>query len=65
MMNCKGFRGKQSLANRGTSAAVGPGVHSASNRNEYQKQKKIMFLGSKVWPVCTADNLTAICDPIA
>jgi hypothetical protein len=22
-------------------AALGPGVHSASNRNEYQKQKKV------------------------
>jgi hypothetical protein len=27
--------------------ALGPGVYSASNRNEYQKhKKKIMFLGS-------------------
>jgi hypothetical protein len=36
-------------------------VYSASNRNEYQKQKK-MFLGSKVQWVCRADNLTAICE---
>jgi hypothetical protein len=27
-------------------AGLGPGVYSASNRNEYQKQKK-MFLGVK------------------
>jgi hypothetical protein len=33
-------------------AAVGPGVHLASNRNKYQKQKK-KFLGNKVrvWTV--------------
>jgi hypothetical protein len=28
-------------------AALGPGVYSASTRNKYQKQKKIIFLGSK------------------
>jgi hypothetical protein len=39
--------------------ALGPGVYSAYNRNEYQKQK-IMFLGSKVRPLRRADNLTAI-----
>jgi hypothetical protein len=44
-------------------AALGPGVHSTSNRNEYPKQK-IMFLGSRIWAVCRADNLTAICEPI-
>jgi hypothetical protein len=27
--------------------ALSPGVYSASNRNEYQKHKKIMFLESK------------------
>jgi hypothetical protein len=43
-------------------AAIGPGVHSASMRNKYQKQK-IMFLGSRSWPVRRADNLTAICQP--
>jgi hypothetical protein len=43
-------------------ASLGPGVHSASNRNEYQKQRK-MFLGSRARPVRTADNLTAICKP--
>jgi hypothetical protein len=41
---------------------LGPGVHSASNRNEYQKQKR-MFLRSKGRPVRTADNLTDICEP--
>jgi hypothetical protein len=38
-------------------AALGPGVYSASNRNEYQKQK-IIFLGSKVRLVHGAFNLT-------
>jgi hypothetical protein len=27
----------------------------ASNRNDYQKHK-IMFVGSRAWPVCRADN---------
>jgi hypothetical protein len=45
-------------------AALGPGVYSASNRNEYQKHK-IMLLGSKAWPICRADNFTDICEPIA
>jgi hypothetical protein len=45
-------------------AALGSGVYSASNRNEYQKQKK-MILGSKVRPARNADNLTAIDEPIA
>jgi hypothetical protein len=46
-------------------AALGLGVHSAPNRNEHQKQKKIiMFLGKRVLPVRRADNLTAICEPI-
>jgi hypothetical protein len=45
-------------------AALGPEVHSASNRNEYQKQKKVMFLGSKIRSVRRADKLPAICDPI-
>jgi hypothetical protein len=34
-------------------AALGPGVYSASNRNEY-----------KALPVLKADNLNAICEPI-
>jgi hypothetical protein len=42
------------------SAALGPGVYSASNRNEYRKYKKNIFLGSKVWQIRRADNLTAI-----
>jgi hypothetical protein len=32
-------------------ATLGPGVYSASNRNEYQKQKKGKFLGSREQPV--------------
>jgi hypothetical protein len=35
-------------------AALGPGVHSASNRNVYQKQK-VMFLGNRALPVRRAD----------
>jgi hypothetical protein len=31
------------------------------NRNEYQKK---MFPWSKALPVCRADNITAICEPI-
>jgi hypothetical protein len=45
-------------------AALGPGVYSASNKYEYQKQKKILFLGSKTQLVNRADNLTAIFEPI-
>jgi hypothetical protein len=45
------------------SAALGPEVHSASNRNEYQQQK-IMFLESRARPVRKVDNLTGICEPI-
>jgi hypothetical protein len=44
-------------------AALGSGVYAASNRNEYQKQKK-MFLWSRSRPALKADNLTAICEPI-
>jgi hypothetical protein len=44
------------------SAALGPGVYSASNRNEYQRQT--IFLGSRERPVRMADSLTAICEPI-
>jgi hypothetical protein len=36
---------------------------SASNRNEYQKQKK-MFRRSRERPALKADNLTAIFEPI-
>jgi hypothetical protein len=45
-------------------AALGPGVHSASNRNEYRKHKKIKFLGNKVRPVGGADDLTTTYEPI-
>jgi hypothetical protein len=40
-------------------AALGPGVYSVSNRNEYQKQK-LMFLGSRARPMRKAHKLTAI-----
>jgi hypothetical protein len=40
-------------------AALGPGVYSASNRKEYQKQKN-----NKVRLVRRADKLTAISRPI-
>jgi hypothetical protein len=42
--------------------ALGPGVYSVSNRNEYQKQKNNVS-GVKVRPVSEADNLIAICEP--
>jgi hypothetical protein len=42
---------------------LGPGVHSASNRNEYQKQTNNVS-GSKAWPVRRADKLEAICEPV-
>jgi hypothetical protein len=42
-------------------AALGAGVYSVSSRNEYPKQKKKIFLGSRAQPVREADNLTAIC----
>jgi hypothetical protein len=46
-------------------AALGPGVYSTSNINEYQKQKKvIMFVESKVWPAHRTDNHAVICEPI-
>jgi hypothetical protein len=44
-------------------AALDPEVHSASNKNVYQKQRK-NFLGSRERPVHRAHNLTAICEPI-
>jgi hypothetical protein len=34
-------------------AALDPGVHSAYNRNKYQKQKE-MFLESRAWPALKA-----------
>jgi hypothetical protein len=45
-------------------AALGPGVYSTSNRNEWQKHKIIKFLGSKVRRVRRADKIIAICEPI-
>jgi hypothetical protein len=42
-------------------AALGSGVYSASNRNEYEKQTK--FMGSRPLPARKADILTAICEP--
>jgi hypothetical protein len=46
-------------------ASLGPRVHSAFNKNGYQKQKNdvSMFLGSIVRPVRRTDNLTAIYEP--
>jgi hypothetical protein len=43
-------------------AALGPGVYSASNRNEYQRHKRC-FWGVERRPVRRTDNLTAICEP--
>jgi hypothetical protein len=45
-------------------AALGYGVYSASNGNEYQKQKKNVSGGGGVKrrPAGKADNLTAICE---
>jgi hypothetical protein len=43
-------------------AALGPGIYSASNRNEYRKQKK--FLGSTAQPERKVDNITAVYEPI-
>jgi hypothetical protein len=44
-------------------AALGPGVYSASNRNEYQKHKNNVS-GELVRRVRRADKLTAICETI-
>jgi hypothetical protein len=41
-------------------SALGPGVHSAYNRNEQDNTVS----GTKAWLVRRADNLTAICEPI-
>jgi hypothetical protein len=42
------------------SGRTGPGVDSASNRNEYQEPLKIKKPGGKVRPARRADNLAAI-----
>jgi hypothetical protein len=44
-------------------AALGPGIYSTSNRNEYHKQKNNVSESSAL-PVRKADNLTAISEPI-
>jgi hypothetical protein len=44
-------------------AALGPGVHSTSNRNEFQKQKNHVS-EEKVLSVCRVDNLADVCEPI-
>jgi hypothetical protein len=44
-------------------AALGHGVYSASDGNEYRKEEN-MFLATRARPVLWADNLTAICEPI-
>jgi hypothetical protein len=44
-------------------ATLGPGIYSASNRNEYQKHKRKMFLGSREQAAPKGVNLTAICEP--
>jgi hypothetical protein len=43
--------------------ALGPRIYSASNRNEYRKQKN-NDSGSRKRPVRGADNITTICEPI-
>jgi hypothetical protein len=40
------------------------GVHPASNRNEYQKQKNNVS-GSRARPVRWADRFTIICEPLS
>jgi hypothetical protein len=42
-------------------AALGPGVYSLSNRNEYQKQKNNVT-GEQSAAVAKTENLTAICE---
>jgi hypothetical protein len=41
--------------------ALGRGVYSASNRNEYRN----IFLGGKERPTRKVDSLTATCSPVA
>jgi hypothetical protein len=43
------------------SGHTGPGVDSASNRNEYQESLKIKKPGGKVQLARRADNLAIIC----
>jgi hypothetical protein len=44
-------------------AALGPGVHLTSNRDECQKQKNNIS-GSEVWPVHRVDNFATIFEPV-
>jgi hypothetical protein len=44
-------------------AALGSGVYSVPNRNEYKEQKNI-FLGSGERLARRVDALTTICEPI-
>jgi hypothetical protein len=44
--------------------ALDPGVHSASNGNEYRKQKKKKIILSKGRPMRMANNPAAIREPI-
>jgi hypothetical protein len=44
-------------------ATLGTGVYSASNRNDYLRQK--LILRSRAWPVHKFDSLMAICEPVA
>jgi hypothetical protein len=41
-------------------AELGPGVYSASNRNECMRSIKIMFVESRARPVRRVDNLTTV-----
>jgi hypothetical protein len=45
-------------------AALGHGGFSASNRNEYQKQKRKMVLRKRMRTALKADNLTDISETI-
>jgi hypothetical protein len=62
----RGFQTRWSeiLNLRNPSGPLGPGVYSASNRNEYWKHKKKSFWGVKCGWCVGADNLTAIYEPI-
>jgi hypothetical protein len=42
-------------------AAIDPGVYSASDINDYQRQKRKMFVRSKTRSVPKANNLSDIC----
>jgi hypothetical protein len=44
-------------------AALGSGVYSASNKNEYQKHKNNVSV-DRAWLVCRMYNLTTTCESI-